>query len=317
MHCFTTHRPGHKSHTTQPEPQRPNTLAERQPKRPPEKLLAEARQQPGNSRAHPRHAPRHIPRHLPRLAGLAAQPGERLSPGTGLLDAAFLDRLAGIAALSGVDSPMAVELPRLKRAMEQLQQAEALRANHPPTLEAARSHLTTQVRRMQMVLQGHKRDLDTYQPNLNQVSHRAQHQESWLRLNRVLKNLAAHQALQAPSAPTPAKAPRELRLPQGLPPGPELDRLNRAFPEKCRVLAGLVQELVTAVDQPPEAQARLLNRYRTVLEDVRDTVAGYWVHARQALPPGDDRVRQLETLLTALLRELQDLKPLRSTVAPR
>ena len=43
MHCFTTHRPGHKGHTTQPEPKRPNALAERQPKRPPEKLLAEAR----------------------------------------------------------------------------------------------------------------------------------------------------------------------------------------------------------------------------------------------------------------------------------
>ncbi|WP_143435768.1 hypothetical protein [Hydrogenophaga sp. IBVHS2] len=133
---------------------------------------------------------------------------------TGLLDPTFLDRLA-----LHVDRfpPMAAELTQLRTATHQMRTAEKAlaaaatgsgRDNELAQVQAARLALRTQVRRMQMVLQGHQKEFGHYTPNLSKVTHHSSCRADWKRLQRVLNSIDNVQA-EALNLDTPTPTPRD------------------------------------------------------------------------------------------------------------
>lgn len=133
-----------------------------------------------------------------------APPCSKSPSRTGLLDTELLDELDSLKAMLPL---MAGELGPFKTALKQMRFAEVAcddvssdteRALRLKELELARQHLLSRVQRMQMVLQGHRQDLDAYRPNLRQVSHIGRRQNNWLRLERARKSLEA-----APVQPPP------------------------------------------------------------------------------------------------------------------
>lgn len=99
---------------------------------------------------------------------------------------------------------MVSELTQLRAAAQDTRRAEktlTTAATHPSRgidpvqaraeAQAARNALRNQVQRMQMVLQGHRADLDTYTPNIAQVTHESTCQADWKHLQRVLKSIDA------------------------------------------------------------------------------------------------------------------------------
>lgn len=211
MRCFCLSRPKAKGPSPQPESPAPLATSHspgQNPKSKPQAELVKEAGQPSPRSSAP------LKRQVQWADADQPTPRSDAVSCTGLLSPTFLDRLA-----LHVDRlpPMAAELAQLRTATQQMRTAEkALAAAATGSgggielaqVQAARQALRTQAQRMQMVLQGHQKDIGHYTPNLAKVTHHSTCRADWKRLQRVLNSIdaasAADTAVKAVQVPTEA-----------------------------------------------------------------------------------------------------------------
>lgn len=189
MRCFCISPPKPKTQTARPDATKPSATSPPTP-RPSESLVNDVRR-----------TSHHLQTSTVRQVRWAdeSQPTPRSGAVscTGLLSSTFLDQLATHA---GTFPLMATELAELRQVTQRVQAVEKAlaTASTPHTadigqaeLQSARQALRTQVQRVQMVLQGHRKDVGQYFPNLSKVTHAGTCRADWKRLQRVLKSIDA------------------------------------------------------------------------------------------------------------------------------
>lgn len=211
MRCFCLSRPKAKGPSPQPESPAPlatsHSPGKNSKSKPQTELVKEAGQPSPRSSAP-------LKRQVQWADADPPTPRSDAVSCTGLLGPTFLDRLA-----LHVDRlpPMAAELAQLRTATQQMRTAEkALAAAATGSgrdielarVQAARQALRTQAQRMQMVLQGHQKDIGHYTPNLAKVTHHSTCRADWKRLQRVLNSIDTVQA-EALNLDTPTPTPRD------------------------------------------------------------------------------------------------------------
>lgn len=191
---------------------------------------------------------------------------------------------------------MEEELRKLKEAVDQMRTAEAACATTTDDSstspiekrEQARSHLQHQIQRVQMVLQGRKNDLDTYQPNIRQVSHLGQRQAHWTGLKRALKSLARvpePAPQQGPATqPDTIAALIQTMVPSDLPPSPALERLRSSLHEPLLRRRAVLNDLGAQKGSDQIRETRLQADLHNVQKDLFGVLNLYIISSYKELP---------------------------------